>query len=393
MDLGRLNMRRAANVLGSAACAERRVPEALRDKILHGDCLATLRQVPDCSIDFAFADPPYNLAKKYLGYSDDLAIQDYFRWCDRWIAEMARVLKPGRTLAVLNIPLWAVRHFLFLRTVLEYQNWIVWDALAFPVRRVMPAHYAIVCFSKGPPRGLPGLTGESRHVRVAGAPKTFDALAPLAEGYCLRQGCVDRRIASKTNDRSLLTDVWCDIHRLKHNSRRVDHPCQLPPHLMYRLITLFTKPGETVMDCFNGAGTTTLAAHQLGRNYIGMDSSEQYCALARHRHLEIENRLDPFRKAERKLTSKNSPVRRLPKQEYKVSKKTLQLEVKRVAAQLGHIPTREELLRLGKYPIDYYDRYFISWGEVTAAARTTGMSEVRGKPGGRVEAVQLRLVE
>jgi DNA modification methylase len=73
---------------------------------------SNLRTIPDNSIDFAFTDPPYNLGKKYTGYSDDLQIQDYFRWCDEWIAEMARVLKPGRTLAILNIPLWAVRHFL-----------------------------------------------------------------------------------------------------------------------------------------------------------------------------------------------------------------------------------------------------------------------------------------
>jgi hypothetical protein len=53
----------------------------------------------------------------------------------------------------------------------------------------------------------------------------------------------------------------------------------------------------------------------------------------------------------------------------------LQLEVKRVAQELGHLPTREELAQSGKFPIKYYDEYFISWGEVCAAARTTGMTE------------------
>jgi site-specific DNA-methyltransferase (adenine-specific) len=179
------------------------------------------------------------------------------------------------------------------------------------------------------------------------------------------------------NDRAPLTDLWWDIHRLKHNSRRVDHPTQLPPHLMYRLISVFTKPNEIVLDCFNGSGTTTLAAHQLGRHYIGIEKSPKYFNIAQERHKEITQGLDPFRKEERDLTAKNSPVPRLLKQKYEVPKKILQLEVKRIAQELGRLPTREEVEQNGKYPIKYYDEYFVSWGEVCAAARTTGMTEIR----------------
>ena len=146
---------------------------------------------------------------------------------------------------------------------------------------------------------------------------------------------------------------------------------------MYRLISLYTKPEETVLDCFNGAGTTTLTAHQLNRKYIGIEKEETYHELTQSRHEEIKQGLDPFRKVERLLTAKNSPVPRMPKQKYVVPKKTLQLEVRRVAQKLHRLPTRDELARHGKYPIDYYDRYFVSWGEVCAAARTTGMTEDR----------------
>ncbi len=372
---------------------ENQLPQELMNKILNGDCLEELHTIPDNSIDFAFVDPPYNLKKKYSGYSDDLEIQDYFKWCDEWIYELSRVLKPGRTLALLNIPIWAIRHFLYTQTILKYQNWIVWDALAFPVRLIMPAHYTILCFTKGESRELPCFTGESTHIRLSSAPKTFNAFEPLADGFCLRENCVDTRIAAKINDRTRLTDVWSDIHRLKHNSRRVDHPTQLPPHLMYRIISIFTKPNESVLDCFNGSGTTTLAAHQLGRKYVGIEASEKYWRLSNERHQEIFDGLDPFRKMERLLTSKNSPVPRLKKQVYKVPKKTLQLEVKRVAGEIGHIPSRGELIQFGKYPIEYYDKYFISWGEVTAAARNTGMVEKRKLEKSQNIVQQLRLLE
>jgi len=349
----------------------------IQSQLVNGDCLETLRTLPTDSIDFAFTDPPYNLHKTYVGYSDDLTIVDYFNWCDQWIAEVARVLKPGRTFALLNIPLRAIRHFLYLRSVLQFQNWIVWDALSYPVRLIMPAHYVILCFSKGSPRSLPGFVRNSDEIKVNGQPKAFDALKPMAEGYCLRSDCLDRRRLLKTNDRTELTDLWWDIHRLKHNTRRVDHPTQLPPHLLYRIISVFTSPGEIVLDCFNGSGTTTLTADQLDRRYFGIEKSETYHQLAIRRHQELHDGVDPFRKANRTLTAKNSPVPRLPKQRYIVPKKVLQLEVKRIAKELSRLPTREDVIQHGKYPIELYDKYFVSWGEVCAAARTTGMTEVR----------------
>jgi site-specific DNA-methyltransferase (adenine-specific) len=356
---------------------EHDLPSNLTDRLINGDCLEQLKEIPDNNIDFVFTDPPYNLGKKYSGYTDDLEIKEYFSWCDKWIAELARVLKPGRTLTLLNIPIWSIRHFLFMETILQFQNWITWDALSFPVRLIMPAHYTILAFSKGKSRELPGLIGEAGQTSVSSAPLAFDSLKPLAEEYCLRSTCVQHRQMMQINDRAPLTDLWWDIHRLKHNSRRVDHPTQLPPHLMYRLISVFTKPNEIVLDCFNGSGTTTLTAHQLGRHYIGIEKSPKYFKIAQKRHEEIIQALDPFRKEERTLTAKNSPVPRLQKQKYEVPKKTLQLEVKRIAQKLGRLPTREEVEQYGKYPIKYYDEYFVSWGEVCAAARTTGMTEVR----------------
>lgn len=334
-----------------------------------GDCLRLLTDVESDSVDFCFADPPYNLKKKYENWHDTLEIQAYFEWCDKWLSELARVVRPGGTVAVLNIPLWAMRHFAHLDKILRFQYWIAWEGLSLPVRMIMPAHYAVLCFSKGESRPLPGL-GE--HV----PPDEREELLSLKDSYCLREICIRSR-QSQVNDRSLITDLWWDIHRLKHNCHRVDHPCQLPPSLMRRLIALFTYPGERVLDPFNGVGTTTLCAEQLGRRFIGMELSEYYHGIAGQRHVELRRGEDPFRKTSATPKAKNSRVARLKKQTYAVPKKVLQLDVRRIAKGLGRLPTREEVERLSKYPIAYFDEYFISWGEVCAAARTTGMVEVR----------------
>jgi site-specific DNA-methyltransferase (adenine-specific) len=352
--------------------------------LLNGDCIEELRELPDNSIEFCFADPPYNIKKKYENWNDGIDIQEYFEWCDKWLSEMARVLKPGCTLAVLNIPQWCIRHFQHLITILDYQDWIVWEGLSLPVRMIMPAHYSILCFTKGKPRQLPGL------IRQQHSNLEKSALETLQEGFCIRPNCVAKRKKQKINDTQISSNIWWDIHRLKHNSRRVDHPCQLPPLFMYRLISLFTNEGECVLDLFNGAGTTTLTAQQLNRKYVGIELSKYYHNITSNRHQELESGIDPFRKSDETPKTKNSRVQRLKKQVYEVSKKELQLEVRKIAEQIGRKPTKEDIKERSKYPIEYFENYFTSWGEVTAAARTTGMTEYKNGQH-QVDATQLRL--
>lgn len=340
----------------------------LQSRLIHGDCLKVLRTIPDNSIDFCFADLPYNLKKKYCRWKDDLEIVRYFQWCDKWLAELCRVLKPGRTLAVLNIPLWAARHFDHLSSLMEFQSWVVWDALSFPVRKIMPVHYSIICFSKGAPRQLPGLSDE--HVRE----DERAYISPKGELFCIRPHCMSRRDEKAISDRTAISDTWHDVFRLTHNSRRVSHPCQLPPLLMRRLYALFTTKGEMILDCFNGAGTSTLVAQQMRREFVGIEISKRYHNLAAKRHEQLRNGENPFDNGMQIPNAKNSSVRRLPKQKYKVSKKILQLEIKQIAEELGRLPRRDDVLIRSKYPIEYFDQYFVSWSEVCAAARAIGIA-------------------
>ena len=113
--------------------------------IINDDCLKVLKELPSNSVDFCFADPPYNVDKKYDNCDDDVDIIEYFDWCDKWLSELARIIKPGKTVAVLNIPQWAIRHFKCLNKLLKFQDWIIWEGLSVPVRMIMPAHYSVIC--------------------------------------------------------------------------------------------------------------------------------------------------------------------------------------------------------------------------------------------------------
>lgn len=342
----------------------------IRSRLINKDCVEALKRLPSESVDFCFADLPYNLKKKYYRYKDARGPEDYFQWCNEWLSELHRVLKPGRTLAVLNVPQWSAKHFGFLSSLMDFQSWIVWDALGFPSRKIMPAHYAILCFSKGEARRLPGVAQPDENLPER------SYLSHRKQFYCIRPSCVSKRRSVNETDHVSLYDIWSDIHRLTHNSRRVNHPCQLPPLLMRRLFALFTVQGEMILDCFNGAGTSTLVAHQMSRRFLGIERSKRYHTLAAKRHRLLDSGGDPFGRNDKIPIAKNSPVVRLPKQEYEVSKKVLQLDVKRIAVELGRMPKRDDVQTYSQYPMRYFDRYFTSWGEVCAAARVSGQGSV-----------------
>jgi len=60
-----------------------------------------------------------------------------------------------------------------------------------------------------------------------------------------------------------------------------------PPRIPHYFIQKFTRRGDVVLDPFNGAGTTCVAAKKLNRNYLGIDISQKYCETAERRLKEI----------------------------------------------------------------------------------------------------------
>ncbi|MED4810916.1 site-specific DNA-methyltransferase [Bacillus atrophaeus] len=340
----------------------------LDSHIIQGDSLKTLRAIPDNTIDYIFVDPPYNLEKKYGSYSDDMDIQNYFRWCDAWIQESIRVLKEGSYFSILNIPQWSIRHFAYLMQIAEFESWITWDSLSKPAGKIMPANYTILTFRK---RG-------SSHKRTDEVNYRPKYMKPLADTYCLRAACIKKR---GDNFHKPLTDLWTDIHRLKHNSLRYDHPCQLHPELMKRIFEVYSKPGDLILDFFNGVGTSTLAAELIGRRYIGIDLDEKYASVAQERHRMILDGRDPFGKNNLKAEekTKNNTVKRVTvrKKEHRhISKKDVQMKIKILAEELGKNPTIEEaLVKYPDIPKDFYELYFSSWSEVLAAVRVKGVNE------------------
>ena len=83
--------------------------ETERGKLYQCDCLDLLPTIPDDSVDCVFADPPFNLRKHYgVKVNDDLAEPQYLQWSYQWLQELSRVLRPGGSLFVYNLPKWNI---------------------------------------------------------------------------------------------------------------------------------------------------------------------------------------------------------------------------------------------------------------------------------------------
>lgn len=301
-----------------------------------GDAVQTLKRYPDNCIDLAFADPPYNLNKAYQSYGDDEAEQRYIAWCNEWLAEYVRVLKPTGSLYVLNLPRWAMHHAAFLNKRLHFQNWIVWNALSEPMGKLMPAHYALLFYTK----------------HATDFTFNYGQCTDLdSREYCLRASCIRKRKLNGADNKEPLTDIWSDIHRIRHPKDRDYHPCQLPDALMERIISLSSNEGDIVLDALSGTGTTAVTAARLGRRYVAIDIDESYVALTREKIAEVERQGHVQRTSTRKL-----------KREF--TKKELQLELRDLALRLGRLPTPEDV-----QDPDIFLAIFPTWGKALKAAK------------------------
>ncbi len=311
------------------------------DVVHHGDAVTILKQIPENSIDLVFADPPYNLDKEYSRYDDELEEKTYIEWCNEWLFEYARVLKPTGSLFVLNLPRWTIYHADFLNKHLYFQNWIVWDALSEPRGKLMPAHYGLLFYTKRP----------------TDFTFNYEELSEIdARQYCLRASCIRKRKANGEDGKMPLTDIWWDIHRIKHRRDRDYHPCQLPDKLMERIIRLMTNEGDVVLDALAGAGTTPVIAARLNRRYVAIDMDEYYVQI-------MEDKLA--------MMKENGSIEResIKKEKKAFSKKELQLELRELASELGRLPTPEDVKTKSKYDLQVFFDAFPTWGKALKAAK------------------------
>ena len=242
-------------------------------RVIQGDCLSVLPQLPDKSANMIFADPPYNLQLKgelwrpnmtRVDAVDDewdkfASFAEYDAFCQSWLSECRRILADDGTI-------WVIGSYHNIgrvsRLMQDLEFWTLNDVIW---RKTNP---------------MPNFRG----VRLTNATETLVWAKKSAKSrYVFNHALMKRENGGKQ-----MGNVWefplCGgAERLRDEAGKKVHSTQKPEALLRRVILSCTRPGDVVLDPFLGGGTTAAAARRAGRVGIGIERESRYTAAAAKR--------------------------------------------------------------------------------------------------------------
>ncbi len=269
------------------------------NQIIQGDCELVLQQIPDASIDLIFTSPPYADQRKstYGGVKAD----HYVEWFLPKTEQFLRVLKPTGTF-ILNIKERVVngeRHTYVIELILKMreQGWLWTEEFIWHKKNSYPGKWPnrfrdswerLLQFNKQKKFNMyqeavmvpVGDWAQDRLANLSETDKTRD-VSKVGSGF-------GKNISNWLNREMVYPDNV--IHMATECGNR-NHSAAFPTDLPSWFINLFTQWGDVVLDPFIGSGTTAAAAIALGRKFVGIDISSEYCQLARERISGIQIQL------------------------------------------------------------------------------------------------------
>jgi DNA modification methylase len=252
------------------------------NKIIVHDCRHMV-QLPDNSIDLMITSPPYNATKEY---DDNLTLREYLDFLKAVLTEVNRVLKPNGIIAF-NIANVGRKPYIpldcYVIEILQGLGLVIFDEIIWNKAASAGGSCAWGSWMSA---ANPTLRDVHEYIILAIKPPV-----PTDSICCLKFPLEDIKEHEVKYDmrsftikpRELKGNVW---QMSTESATRVNHPAPFPVELPYRLILLFTKKGDTVLDPFMGSGSVAIACVLSGRNYVGYDISEEYVQNAKNR---IEN--------------------------------------------------------------------------------------------------------
>jgi DNA modification methylase len=247
------------------------------NKIIQGDCLEIMKGFEAESIDLVVTSPPYDNLRDYKGYSFD------FEGIAR---ELFRVIKQG------GVVVWVAgdatingsetgtsfKQALYFKEIgFNLYDTMIWAKTKMPQNhnRYEQGFEYMFIFSKGNPKTFNGIRDK----------KNTEAGATAHVSFRDKDGIVKKTSSfnkTKIAELGLRTNVWF-INSALSSSNRNGHPAPFPEQLANDHIISWSNPNDLVLDPMNGSGTTTKMAKKLGRNYIGIEISPEYCKIAEDR--------------------------------------------------------------------------------------------------------------
>jgi len=269
-----------------------RVKTFKKDEIIIylGDVMACFSKIADETVDLVFADPPYNLGKKFKGATDRFEPKQYLDWMSSWIKEIDRVLSPEGAVYLMNSTQNLAEMELICREKFFVQSTIAWvyDSSSVQARKRFGSSWEPILF----------MTKNKNKY-------TFNFEDILIEAKTgAKRGLIDYRKTPPQpySATKVPTNVW-QIPRVRYRMKEYEnHPTQKPLALLERVILASTNKGDTVLDPFAGSFSSGYASNKLKRKFIGFEISEEYVKIGLRR---LDFSKTPDNETEKTIGEKN----------------------------------------------------------------------------------------
>lgn len=250
------------------------------NKIINDDCVKVMQKFDNDSIDLVVTSPPYDGLRVYNGYEFNL---------DKITKELFRVIKQG------GVVVWVISDATVngsetgtsFKHALKFieSGFNLHDTMIFKKRNPIPQIYRrrynnefeyMFVFSKG-------LVSTHNPIRVdclhAGLELSTTTYKNYSKGKQKRE-----KLANPVKNTKIKGNIWeYVVGKNKEDQDAKGHPAPFPCKLAEDHILSWSNEGDVVLDPMSGSGTTCKMALQLGRKYIGIDVSEEYCNIAKQR--------------------------------------------------------------------------------------------------------------
>jgi site-specific DNA-methyltransferase (adenine-specific) len=246
-------------------------------KIIFGDVLDALNTLPDNSIDLIFADPPYNIGKKFNGHIEKWKTdEDYLEWCYQWLDLCVEKLKSNGSLYVMTATQFMPFFDIYLRKKIHVLSRIIWsyDSSGVQAKNYYGSMYEPILFC----------VKDKENYTF----NTNDILVEAKTGSIRKLIDYRKAIPTVYNSQKVPGNVW-DISRVRYRMDEYEnHPTQKPVALLERIIKASSNRDDLVLDPFSGTFTTCYVAKELGRKSIGIELQDEYVKIGLRR-LQLAN--------------------------------------------------------------------------------------------------------
>ena len=247
-------------------------------RLIHGDCVTVMRDIPTDFIDLTVTSPPYDKLRNYRGFTFDF---------EAIAQELWRLTKPG------GVVVWVVGDATLKgsETGTSFRQALFFKSLGFNL------HDTMLYSSEKPPQESNRYAQKFEYMFVfsKGKPKTFHPI--MVPCRFAGQVCVKRTFRDTRNDRLRIIPNPKPVatHKVKGNIWKYvtgapirdklarQHPATFPEDLARDHIISWSNPGDLVLDPLMGSGTVGKMAALAGRSFMGIDISKEYCTLAGQR--------------------------------------------------------------------------------------------------------------